>query len=116
MSGDLGGEKEDLLRIVLQCLDRTLQSSHFLLQHPSLVFVILWLDESIHNLLLVLCDLQKELFLELFLGLAHKEVANEPGDRLAHRPDCNLEEGLNPRSQRLHEHSSTFVTMILWYD
>ena len=59
MNGNLGSENEDLLRTVLQCLDRTLQSSHLLLQHPSHVFVILYLDESTQNFLFVLCDLEK---------------------------------------------------------
>ena len=70
--------------------------------------------KCVQNLLVLINPLVK-LCLKLFLRHAYKEVANQLGDGLTHRPNCNLKHCVDSLSQLLYEDvsASRFVSLVL---
>ena len=58
---------------------------------------MLWFAESVKNAL-VFVDPLVEFSLQFVLGHADKEVSNQLWNRFAHRPDSDLENGVDTRS------------------
>ena len=91
-----------LLWVALQYLQGLFQSLDDLFECSPPVSDMFGLAKGVQDLLVLVYPLV-ELRLELLLGHAHEEVANEFGNRLTHRSDCDLEDCVDPLTQLLHE-------------
>ena len=73
---------------------------------------MLWLTKRIKNGIILVYPLI-ELALELVLTHAYQEVADEFGNRLTDRPDCDLEDGIDTSSHLSHEDIGTALRRLL---
>lgn len=81
----------------MQHFQRLFERLYNLSESSTSLSNMLWFAESVKNAL-VFVDPLVEFSLQFVLGHADKEVSNQLWNRFAHRPDSDLENGVDTRS------------------